>query len=206
MTKFSTGYWNIFDPTNGYTAIHGCLVPFLPAERVARRFFFETDILFYLGILRAVVIDIPMVAHYGNEKSNLSIKSIALPFLWGHVVRFWRRLVLNYIVRDFSFASICICVGMPLLLFGVTYGIVNWVSHMMQGAPTPTGTIMVATVSVLLGIQLVLFFFSADVAATPRQPLHLLLLQRTIWPLQQYETGHESSVLDTADHERQGRE
>ncbi|WP_246205830.1 glycosyltransferase family 2 protein [Microvirga arsenatis] len=175
MTKFSTGYWNIFDPSNGYTAIHSSLIPLLPANRIAKRFFFETDILYYLGLLRAVVLDIPIMAHYGDEESNLKIKSILIPFLGAHFARFWRRVALQYFLRDFSFASLCIAVGMPLFLFGLLYGGSNWIVHAIAGTETPTGTIMLATASLLLGIQFLLSFFSADIATVPRHPLHTLL-------------------------------
>jgi dolichol-phosphate mannosyltransferase len=186
MTKFSTGYWNNFDPSNGYTAIHSDLIPLLPINRIAKRFFFETDLLYYLGLLRAVVIDIPMMAHYGDEESNLKIKSILLPFLWAHFLRFWRRVALNYFLRDFSFASLCMAAGLPLLLFGIVYGGINWIEHSIAGTPTPTGTIMLSTVSVLLGIQFLLSFFSADIATTPRQPIHTLLSHQILHPLKQF--------------------
>ena len=190
MTKFSSGYWNLFDPTNGYTAIHAKLIPFLPDQRISDRYFFETDVLFSLGLLRAVVVDVPIMAHYAQEESNLKIASVLVPFLLGHVRRTLRRVALNYFVRDFSFASLCLLFGTPLLFFGVVYGLINWLSHMVQGVATPTGTIMVVTLSILLGLQLVLFFFSADCASVPREPLHSLLDHRTMRPLQQFEHRH----------------
>lgn len=187
MTKFSTGYWHIFDPSNGYTAIHTRLIAFLPPERLAKRFFFETDILFYLAILRAVVVDIPIIAHYGDEESNLRVRSVLPSFLWAHTLRFFRRVSLNYFVRDFSFASLCIVAGTPLLLFGMLFGAANWIAHTLEGTATPTGTIMLSFLCILLGIQLILFFFSADIASAPRQPLHVLLDQKTVRPLEQFQ-------------------
>ena len=186
MTKFSTGYWNIFDPSNGYTALHARLVPLLPRDKIAKRFFFETDMLFYLGLLRAVVIDVPIVAYYGDEESNLKIKSVLFSFFGAHFVRFGRRVLLNYVLRDFSFASLCLMAGLPLLLFGIIFGGAHWVGSLAGAGPTPVGTVMLASLSILLGIQLILFFFSADIATTPRQPLHVLLNQRTVRPLQQF--------------------
>jgi dolichol-phosphate mannosyltransferase len=186
MTKVSTGYWSNVDPSNGYTAIHACLVPLLPIDQVSKRFFFETDMLFYLGMLRAVVIDIPIIAHYGEEESNLKIQSVLLPFTWAHGTRFFRRIALNYFVRDFSFASLCLLAGAPLFIFGLVFGAVNWVAHLGSEAPTPTGTIMIATLSILLGIQFLLFFFSADIASAPRRPLHVLLGTKALRPLRQF--------------------
>ena len=186
MSKFSTGYWHVFDPTNGYIAISARIVELLPLDRMSKQFFFETDMLYYLGLLRAVVIDIPITSRYAEEKSNLTIRSILLPFIFAHMARFWRRVALNYFVRDFSFGSLCLLAGMPLFIFGFLYGSINWITHSIHEMTTPIGTIMVATLCLLFGLQLLLFFFSADIAAEPRQPLHRLLDKRRITPLPQF--------------------
>ena len=73
LTKLSTGYWNLFDPTNGYTAINSSVAARLPFEKISFRYFFESDMLFRLNTMRAVVVDIPMFARYGSEKSNLKV-------------------------------------------------------------------------------------------------------------------------------------
>src|SRR5690606_26049650 len=43
MTKISSGYWDLFDPTNGYTAIHARVLAKLPLRKISQRYFFETD-------------------------------------------------------------------------------------------------------------------------------------------------------------------
>lgn len=73
VTKFSTGYWEVFDPTNGFTAIHARVAAELPFEKIAPGYFFESDLLFRLGTLRAVVVEVPMAARYEDEESNLRI-------------------------------------------------------------------------------------------------------------------------------------
>ena len=75
LTKFSSGYWQIFDPTNGYTAIHSRVAALLPFKDISKRFVFETHVLFCLAMLRAVVLDIPITSHYKNSSSNLRIYS-----------------------------------------------------------------------------------------------------------------------------------
>ena len=186
MTKLSTGYWQVFDPTNGYTAIHAAIASLLPFERLSNRFFFETDMLFYLGLLRAVVVDIPLVAHYPSEDSHLSARTVVLPFAGLHVLRFMRRVFLNYFIRDFSLGSICALFGFVLFVSGTTIGVVNWLVNLVRGVATPVGTIMLAVLCLLLGIQLILFFFATDLAATPARPLHDLLRTRPLRPLRQF--------------------
>ena len=62
MAKFSSGYWTMMDPTNGFFAIHARVAELLDDERIAKRFFFETDLLFHLGLIRAKVVEFPMRA------------------------------------------------------------------------------------------------------------------------------------------------
>lgn len=122
MTKLSSGYWNLFDPTNGYTAIHRDVARHLPYTTISHRYFFETDMLFRLNTLRAVVIDIPMDAKYGNEISGLKISKIVSEFLIKHTRNFCKRIFYNYYLRDMSLASLELPLGLLMLLFGVTFG------------------------------------------------------------------------------------
>ena len=73
LTKAATGYWNLFDPTNGFVAVHGKVLAQLPFEQIDRSYFFETSMLANLYLLGAVVKYVPMPAHYGDEVSNLSV-------------------------------------------------------------------------------------------------------------------------------------
>jgi glycosyltransferase involved in cell wall biosynthesis len=178
LAKLSTGYWGIFDPTNGYTAIHARLVQHLPLAKISSRYFFETDILFRLNTLRAVVVDIPMRAVYADETSNLRASRIVGEFLGKHLRNFAKRLFYNYFLRDMSIASIELVVGTLLLGFGVAFGAYHWLQSAQQGVPAPVGTIMLSALSVLTGLQLVLAFLSYDIAAVPRRPIHDLLPER----------------------------
>lgn len=196
LTKLSTGYWGIFDPTNGYTAIHSSVAALLPFERLSSRFFFESDVIYFLGLLRAAVVDIPLMSHYAGEQSNLKTRSVLLPFLWAHGVRFMRRVTLNYFIRDFSFGSICVLFGPPLLLFGFVLGVANWLANWVRDVPTPTGTIMLAALCMLLGIQLTLFFFASDIASAPGRALHPVLRKRSLQPLRQFADGSRAGGKD----------
>jgi glycosyltransferase involved in cell wall biosynthesis len=178
LAKLSTGYWNIFDPTNGYTAIHARLVAHLPLEKISRRYFFETDMLFRLNTLRAAVVDIPMRAVYADETSNLRVSRIVGEFFGKHLRNLVVRLFYNYFLRDVSLASIELVVGTVLLGFGVTFGALHWVQSAREGIATPVGTIMLSAVSVLVGLQFVLAFLSYDIATVPRRAIHDLLPER----------------------------
>ncbi len=171
LTKISSGYWNIFDPTNGYTAIHSKVLKCLSLDKIDRGYFFESDILFRLNTIRAVVIDIPIKANYGSETSNLSVKKIIAPFLAKHLRNSFKRIVYNYYVRDFSFASIMLAVGVIATTFGVIYGANAWIESVYQNKFSSSGVVMIATLPIILGVQFILSFVNYDISSTPQTAL-----------------------------------
>ncbi|MEO5565555.1 MAG: glycosyltransferase family 2 protein [Luteimonas sp.] len=177
FSKASSGYWDVFDPTNGYTAIHANVASHLPLSSISKRYFFETDILFRLNTLRAVVVDVPMDARYDTEVSNLKISRVAGEFLWKHVRNTCKRVIYNYFLRDVSIASLELLAAIALLGFGGVFGGYHWWHAASSGESAPVGTIMVATVAVVSGLQFLLAFLGYDIASVPRQPLHPMLRQ-----------------------------
>ena len=175
MAKASSGYWDIFDPTNGYTAIHCAVAARLPLESLSKRYFFETDVLYRLNTVRAVVRDVPMDARYGDEVSNLKISRVLVEFLLKHVRNTFKRMLYNYFLRDFTVASLELVIGAGLLAFGLGFGAFQWWQHAAAGMATPLGTVMIATVSVVSGLQFLLAFVGHDIANVPRVPLHPVL-------------------------------
>lgn len=173
MTKLSSGYWDLFDPTNGYTAIHSDVVRHLPLSKISTRYFFETDMLFRLNTLRAVVVDIPMDAHYADEVSNMRISRIAGEFLAKNIRNTTKRIFYNYYLRDMSLASFELPLGFGLLVFGTVFGIAHWIESIATGIVTSAGTVMLSALPVLLGTQLILAFIGYDVQSIPKRPLHL---------------------------------
>jgi hypothetical protein len=174
MAKASTGYWNVFDPTNGYTAIHARLLEWLPLERVSPRYFFESDLLFRLGTLRAVVVDVPMDARYGHQTSSLQPWGVASEFAWKHLRNFVKRLGYNYFLRDLSIASLQLLAALALLAFAGSFGGWQWWWHAKAGVTAPLGTVMLAALPAVMGFQLLLSFIGYDMAGIP---------SRAVWPM-----------------------
>lgn len=188
MAKLSTGYWGIFDPANGYTAIHARVAAHIPVDKVSQRYFFETDMLFRLNTLRAVVTDIPMRARYGDESSNLREWRVAGEFAAKHAANFAKRIFYNYFLRDMSIASLELVAGSILFGFGLVFGAVRWTLALRDGLPTPLGEIMLAVLPVLVGLQLLLAFLGYDIATSPRRPIHSDFPDDT--PFRGPEAGH----------------
>jgi dolichol-phosphate mannosyltransferase len=176
LTKLSGGYWNIFDPTNGYTAIHARVLRLVPLDKLDRGYFFESDLLFRLNIVRAVVMDIPMSAIYEGEKSSLDVHRIVWPFMRGHVRNFCKRVTYNYFLHDFHMASLELTLGIIFLLFGITFGLGHWVSSEEAATTASAGTVMVSALPIILGFQMLLSFLQFDIQSSPRFPLHQNLL------------------------------
>ena len=171
MTKLSSGYWGIFDPTNGYTAIHAAALERIEFANVSERYFFETDMLINLGNARAVVADVPMEAVYADEVSNLRIRNELWPFLRTHLRELVKRIFYTYFLRDFSPATLQLLIGAIFLLFGTIYGAAEWYRSVSTGEIASTGTVMIAVLPIILGVQLLLNFLAFDMANEPKVPI-----------------------------------
>lgn len=178
LTKLSAGYWDIFDPTNGYTAIHSAVARRLPYDKISQGYFFESDILFRLNILRAVVVDVPMEAKYGDEVSNLKISRTIGDFLGKHIRNFIKRIFYNYYLRDMSLASFELPIGIAMIGFGCGFGIYHWERSVVLEQASSAGTVMLAALPIIVGLQLVLAFIGYDISAVPKEPIHRLFGRR----------------------------
>lgn len=171
LSKAATGYWNTFDPTNGYFAIRAEVLEQLPLDKLDKGYFFETSMLARLYLLGAFVQDVTIPARYGNETSSLSIRRVLFEFPLKLAQTLLRRIVLKYFIYDFSMMSIYLMTGVPLLLFGLIFGSIKWIHYASLGIPAPTGTVILPTLSVILAIQILLSAIEIDLNAAPRKAL-----------------------------------
>jgi dolichol-phosphate mannosyltransferase len=182
LTKFSTGYWDVFDPTNGFTAIHASVARELPFSKIHHGYFFESDVLFRLNTLRAVVAEVPMEARYGDEDSELRAARVVAPFLLRHLGNLGKRIFYSYYLRGFSVASLELVFGLALVALGVAVGGYWWIVGPARGTIATSGTVMFAALPVIIGVQLLLAFLSYDMQSQPRVPLHTRLAPRRTPP------------------------
>ena len=168
--KFSTGYWSMTDPTNGFTAIHRRALGAMNLDKIRKSYFFESDILFRLNIANCVVADVPMAAVYGSEKSNMSILRVLIEFPWRHTVNFYKRIFYRYYLREWNVGSFEFPGGIFLVVFGAWFGISSYLSASAAGLATTAGQVTGSAVALILGVQLLLSFLSYDVQSEPRIP------------------------------------
>ena len=171
INKLSTGYWSIMDPTNGYTAIHTSVLREMPLHKLEKRYFFETDMLYHLNTMRAVVHDVPMDAVYADEESSLKVSKVLPEFIVKHVNRFFKRYVYLYLLRDFNIGSLYSLLGVVLCGLGVVFGGWAWLRSLTTGQPATSGTVMLAALPLIIGIQFLIAFLHHDVERVPSQPL-----------------------------------
>lgn len=169
-SKLSTGYWRVTDPTNGFTAIHRRALENIHLDKLRKTYFFESDILFRLSIINAVVADVPMKAVYGEEKSHLKIRKVLVEFPFRHTVNLLKRIFYRYYLREWSIASIELPIGFGLLIFGVWFGLASFIDASGAGRATSAGQVTLAAIGIILGVQLLLSFLAFDVSSEPKIP------------------------------------
>ncbi|MFM8370829.1 MAG: glycosyltransferase family 2 protein [Bacteroidota bacterium] len=169
IIKAASGYWNIFDPTNGFTAIKNETLAALDFSKIHKRYYFETSMLQELYFVNAVVEDVPMKARYGDEISGLSATRTLFEFPPKLLLAFFRRLLLKYYLIDFNVASLYFMVGVPLFCTGLFYGLTNYFRYISIHVAAPTGTVVIPTLMIILGFQLLLAAISYDVNNYPKR-------------------------------------
>lgn len=167
LTKLASGYWNIFDPTNGYTALDIDAYHCIHSDKIHKRYFFESSMLIELSLSRAVVMDIPMHACYDHNQSSLSITKSLLQFPFLLIRSFLRRVWLQYFVLDFSLGSLFLVMGSLLSFFGFIWGIWHWIISSLTKIPATTGTVMLAAIPFTIGVELYLQAIVYDLQTMP---------------------------------------
>ena len=112
LTKFASGYWKIFDPQNGYTAISRRALERIPLDKVAKRYDFENDLLIWLSINDAKIVDVDIPARYGIETSTIKLVPFIVSTLRTLVRGFARRLWFKEVLRSRFFAAMAVVLGL----------------------------------------------------------------------------------------------
>jgi glycosyltransferase involved in cell wall biosynthesis len=168
LTKLVSGYWYIFDPVNGFIAIDAAMLRRLPLTRIARRYFFETDMLIQLNLFRARIKDVDIPARYGDERSSMRLAQVVATFPLYLFQRFWYRLYYRHVLREFSTVAVFWTAGIALSSWGVAFGAFTWLHSTFVGRAATTGTVMLSALPLILGFQLILQAISIEIQESPR--------------------------------------
>ena len=162
LTKAASGYWGLFDPQNGYTAIHRTALERLQLDRLAKRYEFENDLLIRLNVLRIAARDVPIPAVYGTEVSGLSVRRVAprlLAMLWRG---FWHRMWWKYVLQSFSAVALMFFTGLFLVAIGVGFSIFTIVNTLGPPVASP-GTVLLAVAPLLSGLHFLVSAMQLDI-------------------------------------------
>jgi dolichol-phosphate mannosyltransferase len=171
MTKMASGYWNIFDPVNGFFAIHRTALGVLDASEIDEGYFFESSMLVALRLARAVVCDVAIPARYGDEPSSMSLAKVAMEFPVKLFRMYMKRLYHQYFLHDMNAGSLLMVFSVPLLLFGLIWGIAKWIESAVTGVVASTGTVLLAVLPIILGVQFLTQALIFDTNSVPTSPL-----------------------------------
>lgn len=171
LVKMASGYWDIIDPTNGYTAIHRVVLSKLQFDDLAKRYFFESDMLIHLGTMQAVVVDVPMPARYGDENSSLSLSRAATTFPGKLVRGFVKRAFWRHILMELTPAGLLLFVGVVLCFLGGAFGLYHWIKSIATGIVATTGTVMIAVLPIVVGVVFLTEAFVLETQSMPRKVL-----------------------------------
>jgi glycosyltransferase involved in cell wall biosynthesis len=164
LTKAASGYWRVFDPTNGYVAIRGDVLRSLKLSALSDDYFFETSLLIELGKRGFRVLDLPLPASYGDETSSMKLGRVLFTFpfklLRGGLGRIWYR----HFWFDFTLSALLLLVGLPLLLWGVGFGGYAWWLSLQSDTPATPGTVMLAALPFLLGFSMLLQALTLEIS------------------------------------------
>ena len=164
LTKFSTGYYSITDITNGCGWLRREIIEKVNFSIVEKRYDYETSMLTALSIANAKVIDHAVPAHYGDEKSTIKL----IPTAWRNLKAvwkgFWRRIYYKYVLYGFHPVALFLFTGMFFLIISLLLAIfLLYVKLFAHQSPT-AGSVMLAVLPFILGIQLTLTALTIDVS------------------------------------------
>jgi glycosyltransferase involved in cell wall biosynthesis len=170
MTKFASGYWHLFDPQNGYTAVRTSVLEKLALDRVAERYSFENDLLIHLNVAGTAAVDVPIPAVYGSEVSSIRLGKV-VPELLSLLFRgYWYRIWYRYVLWSFSAVALLLFSGILLTVLGVAAGIWIVAATWDSSTPATAGTVLLAVTPFVLGVQMLVSSLQLDIQESPDTP------------------------------------
>lgn len=166
MTKFASGYYHLFDPQNGYTAIHREALARLDLDAIKVNYSFENSLLIHLNILRVRARDVPIPAVYGEEVSSMRLRRV-VPMLLNTLLRgFWMRIWRKYVFPSFGPFALLFFLGLAATTLGLLAAVVIIVLAFNDVTATPA-TVMISVAPLLAGIQLLVSALIIDMQESP---------------------------------------
>lgn len=161
LTKIASGYWHLFDPQNGYTAISRTVLEKIDFDEISSGYAFENSLLIHANIVGARAVDVPIPAVYGEEVSTMRLSTAGPAILWVLFVGFWKRIFRRHVSPVPTPVGLLVFGSLFAMVIGVGVGaFATWYSLGEDSASA--GTVLLAVGSVLVGVQLALVALVID--------------------------------------------
>jgi glycosyltransferase involved in cell wall biosynthesis len=89
LTRVVSGYWDVTDPQNGYSAIRGETLARLNITELFEYYGYTNDLLVRLNTVDATVVDVSLRAIYADEESDIRLQT----YIWRVLFMLIRNLV-----------------------------------------------------------------------------------------------------------------
>ena len=162
LTKISSGYWDIMDPQNGYTAISNKVLNIIDLDSIYPKYGYCNDLLVKLNAYNFRILDVSIPARYGNEKSKIKYNSYIFKVSWLLLKNFFWRIKTKYILISFNPIALLYLLGLILTPLSIILG----VSSMYYKIVTQEETFLRGLLPFLIfmiGIQFLLFAILFDI-------------------------------------------
>lgn len=154
LMMVASGNWKIFDPQNGYTAIHRRALCRVQLDDLSLGYSFENSMLIHLNIVGARIRDVEIPAHYGTETSSMRLASAAPSILRELVKGFWTRIHHKHLSPVPTMVGILLSLGSVAMLLGIGMGVFAIWGSLGPRQASP-GTVVLAVGGVLVGLPLI---------------------------------------------------
>jgi glycosyltransferase involved in cell wall biosynthesis len=135
LTKIASGYWQMMDPQNGYTAISARALERINLDEIYPRYGYCNDLLVKLNVNTFRVINVPHPARYGREKSGIMYSTYIFKVSWLLLRDFLWRLKMKYIVLSFHPLVFFYMAGAAFSLIGIVGGVYSLYYKFVLGYP-----------------------------------------------------------------------
>ena len=167
FNKLSTGYWELFDPTNGFMAFKTSALKNIRLDKVDDRYFFESDLLYQSSLAQIRFSQLPMHSVYQDETSSLKPMREISRFAAKHLVNFLKRLIYQYFVLDFNAGSLELLGGSIGLLLTTAFSIKLFISGILHQRYATSGESSLFTILAIITVQMFIAFLYYDATQQP---------------------------------------
>ena len=161
LTKIASGYWQLMDPQNGYTAISRRALETISLDSIYPQYGYCNDLLVWMNTFGFRVRNVPHPARYGLERSKIKYSTYIVRLSWLLLNAFFWRLKMKYVVLSFHPLVFFYFAGFLFTFLGVMFGFYaiyfKFILHNELFVPAVVSIIIFA-----LGIQFMLFAMLFD--------------------------------------------